>query len=54
LTDYRGHSHHLYFTNPGWHDGGRQVVFTSDRSGYGNVYLVEVPEQFESLPPLEQ
>jgi len=29
---------------------GSYVVFSSDRSGYGNVYMVRVPE-FESLPP---
>src|SRR5215212_2720744 len=27
LTHYKGHSHHLYFTNPGWHDGGRRLLF---------------------------
>src|SRR5690606_19576896 len=31
---------------------GSKVVYTSDVSGYGNVYEVEVPE-FESLPRLE-
>lgn len=33
------------------HDGN-QVLFTSDRNGYGNIYLVDVPE-FESLPQLK-
>ncbi|MCK0469857.1 oligogalacturonate lyase family protein [Halalkalibacter sp. APA_J-10(15)] len=28
---------------------GSKVLFTSDRTGYGNVYVVDVPE-FESLP----
>src|SRR6186713_1774635 len=27
LTNYKGHSHHLYFTNPGWYDGGRRLLF---------------------------
>jgi oligogalacturonide lyase len=27
------------------------VVYTSDVSGYGNIYLAEVPE-FDSLPPV--
>ena len=26
LTNYKGHSHHLYFTNPGWYDGGRRLL----------------------------
>jgi oligogalacturonide lyase len=28
---------------------GKQVLFTSDKSGYGNLYMVDVPD-FESLP----
>ena len=31
LTAYKGHSHHLYFTNPGWYDGGRKLLFGSKR-----------------------
>ena len=31
LTAYRGHSHHFYFTNPGWYDGGRRLLISSDR-----------------------
>jgi len=31
---------------------GRYVLFTADPMGYGNVFLVELPD-FESLPPLE-
>ena len=27
LTNHKGHSHHLYFTNPGWYDGGRKLLF---------------------------
>jgi oligogalacturonide lyase len=30
---------------------GTYVVFSGDRSGYGNVYRVEIPP-FESLPPI--
>ena len=29
-TNYKAHSHHFYFTNPGWYDGGRKVLFGSD------------------------
>jgi len=31
LTNYKGHSHHLYFTNPGWYDGGGKLLLGSDR-----------------------
>ena len=31
LTAYRGHSHHFYFTNLGWYDGGRRLLISSDR-----------------------
>ncbi len=37
--------------HPRFTSDGTKVLFTSDRTGYGNVYLVEVPE-FESLPKL--
>jgi oligogalacturonide lyase len=32
---------------------GTSVLFTSDVSGYGNLYVVRVPA-FDSLPPLEE
>gem|GEM_PF-1272283 len=31
LTAYRDHSHHFYFTNPGWYDGRRRLLMSSDR-----------------------
>lgn len=43
LTDHRAHSHHLYFTNPGWYDGGRRLLFGSDRRNGVNLYSVELP-----------
>ena len=49
LTDYKGHSHHFYFTNAGWYAQGRKLLFASDRSGYGNVYRVPLVA-FDSLP----
>jgi oligogalacturonide lyase len=32
---------------------GDQVVFTTDVTGYGNVYLVDVPD-FDQLPKIEE
>jgi hypothetical protein len=32
LTNHKGHSHPLYFTNPGWYDGGRRLLFGSVRN----------------------
>ncbi len=42
LTNYRGHSHHLYFTNPGWYDGGRRLLFSSDRENRTNLFSVDL------------
>jgi oligogalacturonide lyase len=33
--------------------GDGRVAFTSDRSGYGNVYLADVPDDLAALPALE-
>jgi oligogalacturonide lyase len=42
LTSYKGHSHHLYFTNPGWWDGGRRLLFGSDRDNRTNLFSIEL------------
>ena len=42
LTDRRAHSHHLYFTNSGLWDGGRQLVIGSDRNESRNLYSVHL------------
>jgi len=42
LTDYRGHSNHLYFTNTGWWDEGRRLVFASDRDTRQNLFSVDL------------
>lgn len=42
LTDYKAHSHHLYFTENGWYDGGRRLLFVSDRGNSANLYSMEV------------
>jgi oligogalacturonide lyase len=42
LTDYKGHSHHLYSTNPGWYDAGRRLLFGSDRGNCTNLFSVDL------------
>lgn len=42
LTDGPGDSHHLYFTNHGWHAGGRRLVFVSNRSGSTNLFSMNL------------
>ena len=55
LTDYKGHSHHLYFTNPGWYDQGRRLLFSSDRDDRTNLHGVDLTsgeiEALTDLPP---
>ena len=57
LTNYRAHSYHLYFTNPGWYDGGRRLLFGSDRENRTNLFSVELSSgrimQLTDLEPLE-
>jgi len=42
LTDYKGHSHHLYFTNPGWYADGRKLLFGSDRENRANLFAIDL------------
>lgn len=44
LTHYKGHSHHLYFTNPGWYDGGTKLLFGSDRANRTNLYSLDLAD----------
>ncbi|MFC1582591.1 oligogalacturonate lyase family protein [Planctomycetota bacterium] len=57
LTDYRGHSHHLYFTNPGWYAGGEKLLFGSDRENRNNLFSIELSTgaitQLTELEPLD-
>ncbi len=57
LTSYRGHSHHLYFTNPGWYDGGRRMLFSSDRGNRTNLFSIELDSgeitQITDLAPMD-
>jgi oligogalacturonide lyase len=40
LTNYKGHSHHLYFTNSGWYD--HKLLFGSDRCNQTNLYSLDL------------
>jgi oligogalacturonide lyase len=42
LTGYKGHSHHLYFTNPGWYAGGSKLLFGSDRGNRTNLFGIDL------------
>ncbi|MDH7487316.1 MAG: oligogalacturonate lyase family protein [Anaerolineae bacterium] len=42
LTNYRAHSHHLYFTNSGWYAGGKKLLISSDRGNKRNLYGVNL------------
>jgi oligogalacturonide lyase len=58
LTNHRGNSYHLYFTNPGWYRGGRSLLFGSDRANRTNLFGVDLGTgeitqltDFETPPP---
>jgi oligogalacturonide lyase len=57
LTNYKGHSHHLYFTNPGWYDGGRRLLFGSDRENRTNLFGIDLETgeitQLTDLEPVD-
>ena len=42
LTNYKGHTHHLYFTNPGWYDNNRKMLLGSDRSNRTNLFGIDL------------
>ena len=55
LTDYRCHSNHFYFTNPGWYAAGAKLLFLSDRENAVNIYGVDLASgeiaQLTDFPP---
>ncbi|MBI4530539.1 MAG: PD40 domain-containing protein [Candidatus Latescibacteria bacterium] len=57
LTNYKGHSHHLYFTNPGWYDRQQKLLFGSDRDNRTNLFSLDlktgVITQLTDLKPVE-
>lgn len=53
LTDHKAHSHHTYFTNPGWYDEGRRLLFASDRGNATNLYGLDLAShEFRQLTDL--
>jgi oligogalacturonide lyase len=58
LTNGDGDSHHLYFTNPGWHDGGRRLVYASRRENAVNLWSLDLAdatsERLTSFGPDEE
>ncbi|WP_020619458.1 oligogalacturonate lyase family protein [Paenibacillus daejeonensis] len=42
LTDHKTHSHHFYFTESGWYDEERRLLFFSDRGNSTNLYSMDV------------
>ncbi|MOA58109.1 hypothetical protein D3C78_1824380 [compost metagenome] len=36
--------------HPRFDASGKQLLFTSDKNGYGNLYMVAVPDDFNALP----
>ncbi|WP_043584722.1 hypothetical protein [Geminisphaera colitermitum] len=55
LTHYRGHSHHFYFTNPGWYADGSRFLFRSDLANRTKLFGVDLAsgeiEQFTDITP---
>ncbi|MDR0730975.1 MAG: oligogalacturonate lyase family protein [Treponema sp.] len=42
LSHYKGHCNHIYFTNPGWYDGGKKLLIGGDRENYTNFFGVDL------------
>ena len=55
LTSYRAHSHHLYFTNPGWYDDNRRLLFGGDRENRTHLFSIELASgEITQLTDLER
>ncbi len=55
LTGWRANSNHLYFTNNSFYNGGRSIIFESDRGNAVNLFSLDLVsgeiEQMTDLPP---
>ena len=56
LTNYKGNSHHFYFTNPGWFENDQKLLFSSDRNNRTNLFAIDLNDysiqQLTDLEPL--
>ena len=54
LTSFRSNSNHLYFTNNSFYDGGKRIVFASERGNAHNLFSMELEsgeiEQLTNFP----
>ena len=57
LTSYRANSNHIYFTNNGFFDEGRRILFASERGNAHNLFTMELEsgeiEQLTDFPAPE-
>lgn len=54
LTNYKGNSHHFYFTNPGWFDNEQKLLFSSDRNNRTNLFAIDLNDYtIQQLTDLE-
>jgi oligogalacturonide lyase len=44
LTNYKGHSNHLYFTDPSFIEDNRSFIFTSDRENRSNLFRYDLSD----------
>lgn len=42
LTNYKCNSTHPYFTDDGWYDNDRRMLFISERENARNIYSIEI------------
>ena len=42
LANYKAHTHHLYFTNPGWYCDGRKLLLGSERDNRTNLVSLDL------------
>jgi Tol biopolymer transport system component len=47
----RNEKEHLMSKGQRFSSDGRQILFVSDMSGYGNLYLIDTPD-FDALPEM--